>query len=173
VVNCFRKWDSLRDDLFFKNAAFYKAKGGNHCITIAVSKTSIQLQVFTLDKDIVLEEKETKYIRSVVEDLINEITTTFHEQVDCEKGFPCTDISITDEDEGMFLPEEEVALLETNKRPCLIHFEGTKRHHIDRDSFLKYWYKVGISGIPKSFSPIVSLEKIFVTLQKIKLTIYS
>ncbi|XP_056015209.1 probable serine/threonine-protein kinase pats1 [Ostrea edulis] len=139
-VNCFRKWESLRDDLFFKNAAFYSGEGGDHNIVIAVSKTSIQLQVFTLAKNIKLEEEETKSIRSVVEEMINEITTTFHEQVDCEKGFACKDLKITEEDEDMFLREEAVSRLKTNKRPCPKHVLKSERHDIDRDSLLKYWY---------------------------------
>ncbi|XP_056015150.1 uncharacterized protein LOC125673654 isoform X4 [Ostrea edulis] len=144
VVSCFQKWDSMRDDLFFKNAAFYSTEGGNHNIAIAVSKTSIQLQVFTPAKNIKLKEVETKSIRSIVEDMINEITTTFHEQVDCKKGFACKDLKITEEDEDMFLNEEDVADLETNHRPCPKHVMESEPHLIDRDSLLKYWYTVSL-----------------------------
>ncbi|XP_056015201.1 uncharacterized protein LOC130046575 isoform X2 [Ostrea edulis] len=139
-VNCFRKWNQLGDDLFFKNAAFFKVKDEDHRIAIAVSKTSIQLQVFTPEENIELKEEETKGIRSAVEDLINEITTTFHEKVNCKMGFACKDLNITDEDEDMFLPEEDVACLKTSSRPCPIHLKKVERHRIDRDNLLKYWY---------------------------------
>ncbi|XP_048765229.2 uncharacterized protein LOC125673020 [Ostrea edulis] len=139
-VNCFRKWNQLGDDLFFKNAAFFKVKDEDHRIAIAISKTSIQLQVFTPEENIELKEEETKGIRSAVEDLINEIATTFHEKVNCEKGFTCRDLNITDEDEDMFLPEEDVACLKTSSRPCPRHLKKVERHRIDRDSLLKYWY---------------------------------
>ncbi|XP_062584106.1 uncharacterized protein LOC134245881 [Saccostrea cucullata] len=142
VALCFSTWEPLRDDLLFKNIAFYKEKGGDLYIAIAVNKTSIQLQVFTPDDTIQLQNDKTKQIRSKIEGMMKDITSTFHRQVLYEVGYTCKDIYITEEDEDFFLSERTVAELTTNKRICPHHVPPTKheKHDIVRDDLLYYWY---------------------------------
>ncbi|XP_062604800.1 uncharacterized protein LOC134266593 [Saccostrea cucullata] len=142
VALCFSMWEPLRDDLVCKNVAFYKDKGGDRNIAIAVNKTSIQLQVYTPDKTIQLTNDKTKEIRATIEKMMNSITSTFHQQVLYEVGYPCRDIDITEEDEDCFLSEEEVAELTTNKRICPNNLsrKNHEKHEIVRDDLLYYWY---------------------------------
>ncbi|XP_062613942.1 uncharacterized protein LOC134275697 [Saccostrea cucullata] len=142
VALCFSVWEPLRDDLLCKNVAFYKSKGGHQRIAIAVNKSSIQLQVFTPDDTIQLRSEKTKEIRVHIENMIKDITTTFHHQVLYKVGYPCRDITITDEDEYCFLSERTVAELETNEIICPNYIPPTKheRHKIVRDELLYYWY---------------------------------
>ncbi|XP_062598185.1 uncharacterized protein LOC134275689 [Saccostrea cucullata] len=142
VALCFSVWEPLRDDLLCKNIAFYKDKGGDRNIAIAVNKTSIQLQVLTPDKAIQLTKDKIKQIRSKSERMMNDITSTFHQQVLFEVGYTCKDINITEEDEDFFLSEKTVAELTTNKRICPHHVPPTKheKHDIVRDNLLYYWY---------------------------------
>ncbi|XP_061192122.1 uncharacterized protein LOC133200321 [Saccostrea echinata] len=144
VALCFSVWEPLSDDLLCKNVAFYKDKGGDRNIAIAVNKTSIQLQVFTPDKAIQLTSDKTKENRSNIEKMIKDITTTFHHQVLYEVGYPCKDINITEEDEHFFLSERTVAELTTNRRICPNYVPPTKheKHQIVRDDLLYYWYMV-------------------------------
>ncbi|XP_062603879.1 uncharacterized protein LOC134265676 [Saccostrea cucullata] len=142
VVKCFSKWRALSDDLFCKNTAFYMPEGGDHNIAIAVNKSSLQLQVFSPGADIHLSESKTKEIRKHVENIIKELTQTFHQQVVYETGYACKDIDLTDEDEDYFLNEEEVAKLKSNERLCLNSYkENHEKHNIHRDNLLQYWYK--------------------------------
>lgn len=138
----FSMWEPLREDLLCKNVAFYKDKGGDRNIGIAVNKTSIQLQVLTPDKAIQLTNDKTKQIRSIIEKMMNDITSTFHHQVLYEVGYPCRNIDITEEDEDCFLSEKTVAELTTNKRICPNYVPPTKheKHGIVRDDLLYYWY---------------------------------
>ncbi|XP_062609451.1 uncharacterized protein LOC134271233 [Saccostrea cucullata] len=142
VALCFSLWEPLRDDLLCKNVAFFKDKGGDRNIAIAVNKTSIQLQVFTPDKAIQLTNDKTKQIRSKIERMMNKITSTFHHRVLYEAGYPCKEINITEEDEDCFLSEKTVAELTTNKRICPPHVPQTKHegHKIVLDDLLYYWY---------------------------------
>ncbi|XP_061190276.1 uncharacterized protein LOC133198150 [Saccostrea echinata] len=142
VVRCFSKWEALSDNLFCKNTAFYMAEGGDHNIAIAVNKSSLQLQVFSPDTKILLSVDKTREIRKHVENIIMELTQTFHQQVGYETGYACKDIGLTDEDEDYFLNEETVAKLETNERVCLNFYkENHEKHNIDRDNLLQYWHK--------------------------------
>ncbi|XP_062568003.1 probable serine/threonine-protein kinase pats1 [Saccostrea cucullata] len=141
VAICFSKWELLSEDLLCKNIAFYKEKGGDINIAIAVNKTSIQLQAFTPDDKIYLTRVDTKNIRIQIEHLLREITTTLHHQVLYEVGYPCKDINITEKDEHCFLSERTVAELKTNERVCPNFIkEGHEKHQIVRDDLLHYWY---------------------------------
>ncbi|XP_062612034.1 uncharacterized protein LOC134273839, partial [Saccostrea cucullata] len=141
VAICFSKWELLRKDRLCKNIAFYKEKGGDINIAIAVNKTSIQLQAFTPDDKINLTSADTKKIRIQIEHLLREVTTTFHHQVLYEVGYPCRDINITEEDEDCFLSERTVAELKTNERVCPNFIkEDHEKHQIVRDDLLHYWY---------------------------------
>ncbi|XP_062572760.1 uncharacterized protein LOC134234689, partial [Saccostrea cucullata] len=141
VAICFSKWELLRKDRLCKNVAFYKEKGGDINIAIAVNKTSIQLQAFTPDDKINLKSSDTKNIRIQIERLLREVTTTFHHQVIYEVGYPCRDINITEEDEHCFLSERTVAELKTNERVCPNFIkEDHEKHQIVRDDLLHYWY---------------------------------
>ncbi|XP_062569835.1 uncharacterized protein LOC134231895 [Saccostrea cucullata] len=141
VAVCFSRWELLSEDLLFKNVAFYKEKGDDINIAIAVNKTSIQLQAFTPDKNIILENTGTKNIRIQIEQMLEELTTTFHHRVFYEVGYPCRDINITEEDEHCFLSERTVAELKTNERVCPnFRKQDHKEHQIVRDDLLHYWY---------------------------------
>ncbi|XP_061177494.1 probable serine/threonine-protein kinase pats1 [Saccostrea echinata] len=131
VVNCLKKWKVCDGDSFFKNAAFYKTKDAGHYFVIAVSKTSIQLQV--LRRDGTVKEECVKKIRKAVEDLIKEITETFHRGIIYDMGFSCRDIKITDEDEKFFLKESEIVKEIGNfqEMSCPKHFIGPNDHKID------------------------------------------
>ncbi|XP_062600277.1 uncharacterized protein LOC134261906 [Saccostrea cucullata] len=141
VAICFARWELLSEYRLCKNVAFYKEKGDDINIAIAVNKTSIQLQAFTPDKNINLENTDTKNIRIQIEQMLEELTTTFHQRVLYEVGYPCSDINITEEDEGCFLSETTVAELKTNKRVCPnFRKEDHREHQIVRDDLLHYWY---------------------------------
>ncbi|XP_062620932.1 uncharacterized protein LOC134282544 [Saccostrea cucullata] len=141
VAICFSKWELLSKDRLCKNIAFYKEKGGDINIAIAVNKTSIQLQAFTPDDKINLTSADTKKIRIQIEHLLRKVTTTFHQQVLYEVGYPCRDINITEEDEHCFLSERTVAELNTNERVCPNFIkEDHEKHQIVRDDLLHYWY---------------------------------
>ncbi|XP_062610252.1 uncharacterized protein LOC134272033 [Saccostrea cucullata] len=145
VAICFSKWEFLSEDLLCKNIAFYKEKGGDINIAIAVNKTSIQLQAFTPDNKIKLSITDTKKIRIQIEQMLRVLTTTFHHQVPYEVGYPCKEIKITEEDENYFLPEEKIADLKTNKRICPNCIKRNhENHQIVRDDLLHYWYKRGV-----------------------------
>ncbi|XP_062605638.1 uncharacterized protein LOC134267445 [Saccostrea cucullata] len=142
VALCFSVWEPLGDDLLCKNVAFFKDKGGDRYIAIAVNKTSIQLQVFTPDDKIQLIRDKTKQIRSNIEGMMNDITSTFHNKVLFELGYTCKEINITDEDEDYFLSKTEVAQLSTNKRICpnTLSRKNHEKHDIVRDDLLYYRY---------------------------------
>ncbi|XP_062598724.1 probable serine/threonine-protein kinase pats1 [Saccostrea cucullata] len=131
VVNCLNKWEVFDKESFFKNAAFYKAEEAGHCFAIAVNNTSVQLQVFTCDET--LNEKCVKNVRNTVEDMIKDITKTFHKGIIYDMGFSCQDITIADEDEKFFLKESEISQkVRTSKEmSCPRHFLGTSKHTID------------------------------------------
>ncbi|XP_062571236.1 probable serine/threonine-protein kinase pats1 [Saccostrea cucullata] len=132
VVNCLRKWKVCNEESFFKNAAFYKAEEAGHFFAIAVSKTSIQLQVFTQDESV--KEECVKKIRQTVESLIKEITETFHRGIIYDSGFSCKDINITDEDEEYFLKESEIIQEIRNSQempPCPRHLFEPNDHKVD------------------------------------------
>ncbi|XP_061195041.1 probable serine/threonine-protein kinase pats1 [Saccostrea echinata] len=143
VVNCFRVWKALDMEFFCKNAAFYMVKDASHCIAIAVNKTSIQLQVFTADKDMDLQSECVIQIRDTVESLINEITQTFHRHIEYERGFSCTDINITDEDDEYFLRESQIVGVKTitgkEKRPCPKHVLRNP-HDINKYKMMQFWF---------------------------------
>ncbi|XP_061178596.1 uncharacterized protein LOC133187256 [Saccostrea echinata] len=142
VVTCFSMWESLSDDLFCKNLAFYKEKGGDRNIAIGVNKTSIQLQVFTPGDNIELTADKTREIRKHVETMIQQLATTFHQKALYEVGYVCKDLEITEEDEDCFLSEEVVKELETNERLCPRYYEIYHgEHNIVRDNLLHYWYQ--------------------------------
>ncbi|XP_062575800.1 uncharacterized protein LOC134237680 [Saccostrea cucullata] len=141
VAICFSKWELLSEKWLCKNIAFYKEKGGDINIAIAVNKTSIQLQAFTPDDKINLTSADTKKIRIQIEHLLRKVTTTFHHQLLYKVGYPCRDINITEEDEDCFLSERTVAELKTNERVCPNSInEDHKKHQIVRDDLLHYWY---------------------------------
>ncbi|XP_062611415.1 probable serine/threonine-protein kinase pats1 [Saccostrea cucullata] len=136
VVACFKKWKICDEDSFFKNAAFYRAEETGHYFVIAVSKTSIQLQVFTRDE--ALKEECVKNIRKTVEGYIKEITETFHKGIIYDIGFSCKDIKIADEDVEFFLKESDITQEARNsmKMSCPRHFLGANKHKIDTHKIL-------------------------------------
>ncbi|XP_062615174.1 uncharacterized protein LOC134276912 [Saccostrea cucullata] len=138
VVNCLKKWEVYDIESFFKNAVLYKADDADHYFVIGVSKTSIQLQVFTLEETMDLSEECVKKIRQTVEEYIKEITETFHKGIIYEMGFSCTDIKITEEDEKFFLKEEYIykPSMRFEEISCPRHHFGQDRHKIDRNKML-------------------------------------
>ncbi|XP_061192300.1 uncharacterized protein LOC133200529 [Saccostrea echinata] len=147
VAICFSKWEFLSQDWLCKNVAFYKEKGDDIYIAIAVNKTSIQLQAFTPEDKIKLTSADTKQIRVQIEYMLGELTTTFHHQVLYEVGYACEDINITEEDEDCFLPERTVAELKTNERVCPnFRKMDHRKHQIVRDDLLHYWYTGAVSS---------------------------
>ncbi|XP_061195175.1 probable serine/threonine-protein kinase pats1 [Saccostrea echinata] len=133
VVNCVKKWKVCEEESFFKNAAFYKAEDAGHYFVIAVSKTSIQLQLFTRDETVKLSEECVKKVRRTVEEFIKEIIETFHKGIIYDMGFTCSDIEITDEDEKFFLRETDIyrEIEKSEKMSCPKHFLGPHDHEID------------------------------------------
>ncbi|XP_062590751.1 uncharacterized protein LOC134252325 isoform X2 [Saccostrea cucullata] len=133
VVKCLKKWKVCDENSFYKNAAFYKAEDAGHYFVIAVSKTSIQVQIFTRDETVNLDEECVKKIRQTVEEFIKEITETFHRGIIYDMGFSCGDIKITDEDEEFFLKETEIKreIGNSNEITCPKHFRGKYKHKID------------------------------------------
>ncbi|XP_062610388.1 uncharacterized protein LOC134272154 [Saccostrea cucullata] len=144
VVNCFREWKALDMAFICKNAAFYMVEDASHYIAIAVNKTSIQLQVFTADKDMDLQSQCVIQIRNTVERLIDEITQTFHRHIEYERGFSCTDINITDEDDEYFLKESQIVGIKTitgkEERPCPKHVLQNP-HDINKSKMMQFWFK--------------------------------
>ncbi|XP_062620035.1 uncharacterized protein LOC134281617 [Saccostrea cucullata] len=133
VVSCLKKWKVCDENSFFKNAALYKAEEACHYFAIAVSKTSIQLQIFTRDETVKLDDKCVKKIRQTVEDFIKELTETFHKGIIYDIGFSCSDIKITDEDEEFFLKGTDIKreIENSNELTCPKHFRGDYIHKID------------------------------------------
>ncbi|XP_062577673.1 probable serine/threonine-protein kinase pats1 isoform X2 [Saccostrea cucullata] len=133
VVKCLKKWKVCDENSFFKNATLYKAEEAGHYFAIAVSKTSIQLQIFTRDEKVKMDEKCVKKIRQTVEDFIQEITETFHRGIIYDIGFSCSDIKITDEDEDFFLKGTDIKqeIGNSNEITCPKHFRGNYKHKID------------------------------------------
>ncbi|XP_062598536.1 uncharacterized protein LOC134259928 [Saccostrea cucullata] len=143
VVNCLKEWKALDMAFFCKNAAFYMVEDASHYIAIAVNKTSIQLQVFTADKDMKLQSECVIQIRDTVESLINEIAQTFHRHIKYERGFSCTDINITDEDDEFFLKENQIEGIKTitgkEERPCPKHVLRNP-HEINKFKMMQFWF---------------------------------
>lgn len=139
VVKCFSKWLPLRNDLICKNVAFYKEQNGDSYIAVAVSRTSIQLQVFTPDHTIKLEPESVRKIRKQLESLIMDLTR-FDEHLGIEKGYTCKRIELTDEDEQLFLKEEDIVKLQMNESPCPLHVMPHETHTIVRNDILSLWY---------------------------------
>lgn len=139
VVRCFKEWDVLSEKMFYKNVAFYKKK--DHCIAIAVNKTSIQLQVFTRSREINLSRKRVMKIRKTTENNIWEITKTFHKQVKFDRGYSCKGIKIGDEDQGDFFLQSEILPVkrETPNVQCPLHVEINQTHEIDTHTLLRFW----------------------------------
>ncbi|XP_062600816.1 probable serine/threonine-protein kinase pats1 [Saccostrea cucullata] len=144
VVNCFKKWKPLDMEFFCKNAAFYTVEDASHYIAIAVNKTSIQLQVFSADKDMNLQSECVIQIRDTVESLINEVTQTFHRHIEYERGFSCTVINITDEDDEYFLRESQIVEIKSitgkEKRSFPKHVLRNP-HDINKYQMMQFWFK--------------------------------
>ncbi|XP_056015275.1 uncharacterized protein LOC125656640 [Ostrea edulis] len=143
VVHCFKEWDALKEDMFSKNAAFYKER--DHSIAIAVNKTSIQLQVFTESKQMDLQTNCVIEIREKVERIIRELTETFHKQVTYGIGYSCKDIKITDEDKDYFLVEDDILQMGRGipDRICPRHPKAGEKHKIKIDNLLQFWNTTG------------------------------
>lgn len=141
VVLCFREWGAFDQEKFGKNIAFYKEKDFSHCIAIAVSKTSIQLQVFTPRKKMSLLPQRVIAIREKIEGIVDGITETFHRKVLYEIGYPCKNIQIKSEDEDSFLSEDEVLALKNipSGQPCPKHVGSSNLHDIDTEEMLQFW----------------------------------
>lgn len=147
VGRCFKQWDVLRNDMIYKNAVIYKTNLGEHNIALGVTKSSIQLQVFTRDKAIDLERKKTMKIRQEVQKIISDITSTFHDQALYKTGFSCRRIKLTDEDIGVFLKEEDMKTPLIVERHCPLHTSPEEFHYIEPIKLLSYWCTVNISSL--------------------------
>lgn len=144
VSRCFKQWDVLRSDMIFKNAVIYKTDVDDHNIALGVTRSSIQLQVFTPDKTIDLKRKETMTIRQDVEEIILDITSAFHNQAVFKTGFPCRKIKLTDEDDSVFLKEEDMKTPLIVERYCPLHTLPSEFHYIEPIKLLSYWCMVNI-----------------------------
>jgi hypothetical protein len=142
VVRCFRIWNALKEEMFCKNAAFYKdADQNGHFIAIAVNKTSIQVQVFTQGANKKIDSRRVRNIRGEVENIVGDLTKTFHKQVQYELGYSCKEIKITDENHDCFVQESKLLPVdrEQSHEECPEHILASKKHKIKPYELVQFW----------------------------------
>ncbi|XP_061193243.1 uncharacterized protein LOC133201456 [Saccostrea echinata] len=142
VVACMHKdgWIVRKNQnipCLYRNAALFSFD--DHHIAIAVTVTSIQLQVYQPISSQSLDVQKAKDIQSSVEEMLNKISATFDRKIDFEKGFSCkneNEQSIGMDIEGHFIQEKDIVLGE--EVVCPIH-HGSDLHSINTENLTKYW----------------------------------
>ncbi|XP_062599445.1 uncharacterized protein LOC134260939 [Saccostrea cucullata] len=132
----------------YRNAALFSFH--DHHIAIAVTVTSIQLQVYQPISSQSLDLQKTKEIQSSVEEMLYKISATFDRKIDFEKGFSCkneNEQSIGMDIEEHFIPEKEIILGE--EVVCPVH-HGRDLHTINTEKLTKYW-KIHARSAQKPF----------------------
>ncbi|XP_062603113.1 uncharacterized protein LOC134264868 [Saccostrea cucullata] len=133
-------WKVLRSyniSCLYKNAAMFTHS--DHDIALAVTPSTIQLQIFQSISQMTMCSKVTFSIRKTVEEILGNVTKSFHKSLAYEVGFMC------DEDKNQILGEEvtnnfiqEGTLDRGNQIRCPQHqVEGF--HTINPDFLLAYW----------------------------------
>ncbi|XP_062575507.1 uncharacterized protein LOC134237423 [Saccostrea cucullata] len=92
VVSCMqlKDWKILITDgtsCLYRNAALFSVKKYN--IVLSVTESSIQLQIFHPVPRCSLEKDKTYKIQNIIEDILNDISGTFHRSILYERGFKC------------------------------------------------------------------------------------
>ncbi|XP_061193328.1 uncharacterized protein LOC133201541 [Saccostrea echinata] len=121
----------------YKDAALFNHK--NHNIAIAVTTSTIQLQIFQSGSQMTMLPEVTLSIRKRVESILQSVTKSFHKCLAYEVGFIC------DEEENQILGKEvahnfveESKVGSGSQMPCPRHqMEGF--HTINPDYLLTYW----------------------------------
>ncbi|XP_062582990.1 uncharacterized protein LOC134244763 [Saccostrea cucullata] len=142
VVACLNLegWIALKNkstSCLYKNAAFFSYN--ENIIAIAVTETSIQLQVYIPNDESHTSVEITRDIQGSVEKILKKIATTFHRRVEFERGFSCMNENeqyITIDMEEHFIPGKSVKI--GSKVSCPLHrFEG--RHFINTSELMRFW----------------------------------
>ncbi|XP_056015018.1 uncharacterized protein LOC125676214 isoform X1 [Ostrea edulis] len=142
VVSCMQMgtWEVLRSKgkpCLYRNMALFSFD--EHYIAIAVTETTIQLQVYYSVPDGMLEVEKTLGIQRIIEGKMNEITPSFGRGMKFVRGFICktgNDLSKTMNIEGHFI--SELTLEKKEKMVCPLH-QGTDLHVINTNEMTKYW----------------------------------
>ncbi|XP_061192147.1 probable serine/threonine-protein kinase pats1 [Saccostrea echinata] len=121
----------------YKNAALFSYK--DHNIAVAVTSTTIQLQIYQPESGLKLKKKVTLFIRQNIEQVMEDITTTFHKHLSYRIGYTC------DEEEDQILGKgmthnfiDETELKARKKMTCPNH-QMENRHTINPKYLRDYW----------------------------------
>ncbi|XP_062597903.1 uncharacterized protein LOC134259323, partial [Saccostrea cucullata] len=121
----------------YKNAAMFNFR--HHYFVIAVTVTSIQLQILHSEEEGRLEKDTTLEIKWIVNGILKDITNTFHKNLSYKTGFTCVkerDQIIGIEIDDNFIEEEK---LRTGTRMnCPLH-QVEDHHTINPDYLTKFW----------------------------------
>ncbi|XP_056015005.1 uncharacterized protein LOC130052877 isoform X2 [Ostrea edulis] len=140
VVACMqiRKWRVLKNNdikCLYKNAAMFKRK--DHYVVILVTSTSIQLQI--IRKGDMLIKHITVAIRKRIDQLLKDVTDTFHKHLSFKIGYACMeeqDQIIGLEIEGRFLEESKLG---SGKKVKCPHHEMEDYHTVNADYLKRFW----------------------------------
>ncbi|XP_062620661.1 uncharacterized protein LOC134282256 [Saccostrea cucullata] len=143
VVACLgaEGWKVLKNgnSCLYKNVALFSYK--DHKIAIAVTETSIQLQIyfpndsFNSSSDVVISCD----IQEIVEKLLEKITSNYHKRVEYVRGFSCRDEKeqcLTMDMEGHFIPEKDIKI--GNQVSCPLH-QVESHHFVNTKELTRYW----------------------------------
>ncbi|XP_062600549.1 probable serine/threonine-protein kinase pats1 [Saccostrea cucullata] len=114
VVFCMQlpEWKVLENNrisCLYKKAAMFAYE--DHYICLAVTTTSIQLQIFNPEKEKQIAKKVCVLVRRNVDEMMKDITSTFHKHLQFKTGFTCTEErkQVVGEDvEKIFIAESEI-----------------------------------------------------------------
>ncbi|XP_061193255.1 uncharacterized protein LOC133201468 [Saccostrea echinata] len=121
----------------YKNAALFTYQ--NHNVAVAVTQTTIQLQIFHPEPGFEMLKDVTLSVRQHIEKIMEDITRTFHQRLRYRMGYTCykekeqiLGIEIT----HSFIDEKELPI---GKEVTCPQHQVEKRHHINPDYLSAYW----------------------------------
>ncbi|XP_062601960.1 uncharacterized protein LOC134263591 [Saccostrea cucullata] len=135
-----KHWRALKSNnisCLYKDAAMFTYK--NHNIAVAVTDTTIQLQIFHPEQGIEMSKNVTLSVRSCIENIMKDISSTFHKNLAYRIGYTCD--NEREQILGMKVTEsfiEEKDLPVGDRITCPQH-QVENLHHINPDYISSFW----------------------------------
>ncbi|XP_062621160.1 uncharacterized protein LOC134282784 [Saccostrea cucullata] len=121
----------------YKNTAMFNCSG--HYLVVAVTCNSIQFQILHSEADGCLQKEITVAIRQCIDEILMDITNTFHKHLSYTTGFTCLEKNnqiIGIEIDDNFI--EEKKLRTGTSMNCPLH-QLDDRHKINPDYLTEFW----------------------------------
>ncbi|XP_062566990.1 uncharacterized protein LOC134229289 [Saccostrea cucullata] len=121
----------------YKNTAMYNYR--DHYLVVAVTCNSIQFQILHSEADGCLQKEITVAIRQCIDEILMDITNTFHKHLSYTTGFTCLEKNnqiIGIEIDDNFI--EEKKLRTGTSMNCPLH-QLDDRHKINPDYLTEFW----------------------------------